>query len=64
MFGLRPIEWLIAGFVVAAAAFDMGPGQNPASGLTPKRAAIYAVVILVSTVILWNLVESHRGGVR
>jgi len=55
MFVLKPMELVVVLPVLALAL-----AYCFARGVSFKRLAVYALAILASSVVLWNLVESHH----
>lgn len=61
MFGLKPMELVFVFLIVAIVAASLYARNSmermPADESGPNHLAIYAFLILVSSIILWNLVQ-------
>jgi len=61
MFGLKPMELVFVFLIVAIAATSIYARNSmermPVDESGPNRLATYALLILVSSIILWNLVK-------
>jgi hypothetical protein len=64
MFGPFEIGVVLAVIVIAAGYHFSHPKSEKDNGSGNHRLVVYGLVIVASTIILWNLVESKRATVR
>ena len=61
MFGMKPMELVFVFLIVAIAAASLYPRNSmermSVDESAPNRLATYALLILVSSIFLWNLVK-------